>query len=143
MLDPAKLVFIDETAVSTNMVRLRGRAPRAGIREAIEKARAILRYLPKYSPDLIRSSCPTANSKLCCGKLPREPCPDSIEQLARSCPSSVLRNAATTFQACRLCFNMIGNRFKLADALATAQGQPIMRTAAQPCRATIIVLQEA
>src|SRR5260370_11238499 len=27
MLDPARLVFIDETAVSTNMVRLRGRAP--------------------------------------------------------------------------------------------------------------------
>jgi len=122
MLDPARLVFIDETAVSTNMVRLRGRAPQgvrvidrvplgewktltfvaalrhnkmtapmvvegamtgemflayveqclvptlrrndivmmdncvihlvAGIREAIEKARATLRYLPKYSPDL-------------------------------------------------------------------------------------------
>ena len=31
MLDPAQLVFIDETAVSTNMVRLRGRAPR-GVR---------------------------------------------------------------------------------------------------------------
>src|SRR4030081_89458 len=30
MLDPARLVFIDETAVSTNMVRLRGRAPRGG-----------------------------------------------------------------------------------------------------------------
>ena len=28
MLDPARLVFIDETAVSTNLVRLRGRAPR-------------------------------------------------------------------------------------------------------------------
>ena len=122
MLDPARLVFIDETAVSTNMVRLRGRAPRGirligrvplgawktitfvaalrhdkmvapmviegamsgeiflayveqclvptlrrndivvmdnyrahkvpGIREAIEKARATVRYLPKYSPDL-------------------------------------------------------------------------------------------
>jgi transposase len=122
MFDPARLVFIDETAVSTNMVRLRGRAPRGvrligdvplgewktitfvaalrhnkmtapmvfdgpmngemflayveqclvptlkrddivvmdnlrthkvlGIREAIEKARARLRYLPKYSPDL-------------------------------------------------------------------------------------------
>ena len=122
MLDPARLVFIDETAVSTNMVRLRGRAPCgvrvigtvplgawktitfvaalrhnkmtapmvvegamngemflayveqclvptlrrndivvmdncrvhlvAGIREAIEKGRATLRYLPKYSPDL-------------------------------------------------------------------------------------------
>ena len=122
MLDPARLVFIDETAVSTNMARLRGRAPRgvrvigsvplgawqtitfvaalrhdkmiapmvvegamngemflayveqclvptlrrndivvmdncrihlvAGVREAIEKAQATLRYLPKYSPDL-------------------------------------------------------------------------------------------
>jgi putative transposase len=31
MLDPARLVFIDETAVTTNMVRLRGRAPR-GVR---------------------------------------------------------------------------------------------------------------
>lgn len=31
MLDPARLVFLDETAVSTNLVRLRGRAPR-GVR---------------------------------------------------------------------------------------------------------------
>jgi len=122
LLDPAHLVFIDETAVSTNMVRLYGRGPRgarvidnvprgtwktitfvvalrhdkmvapmvfdgpmtgqmflayvehclvptlrrndivvvdnlqahkvAGVREAIESARATLRYLPKYSPDL-------------------------------------------------------------------------------------------
>jgi transposase len=122
MLDPARLVFIDETAVSTNLVRLKGRAPRGvkvigtvplgawetitfvtalrhnkmtapmvvegamngemflayveqclvptlrrndivvmdncrihlgpGIREAIERAGATLRYLPKYSPDL-------------------------------------------------------------------------------------------
>jgi transposase len=122
MLDPARLVFIDETAVSTNLVRLRGRAPRGvrvigtvplgawetitfvaglrhnkmtapmvvegamtgemflayvqqclvptlrrgdivvmdncrvhlspSIREAIEKVRATVRYLPKYSPDL-------------------------------------------------------------------------------------------
>jgi transposase len=122
MLDPARLVFLDETAVSTNMVRLRGRAPRgvrvigsvplgawetitfvaglrhnkmtapmviegamtgemflayveqclvptlrrgdivvmdncrihlvAGVQEVIEKARATVRYLPKYSPDL-------------------------------------------------------------------------------------------
>ena len=31
LLDPARLVFLDETAVSTNMVRLYGRAPR-GVR---------------------------------------------------------------------------------------------------------------
>jgi len=122
LLDPARLVFIDETAVSTNMARLRGRALRgervigrvplgewktitfvaglrrnrmtapmviegpmtgevfrayveqclvptlrrndivvldnlqahkvAGIEEAIGKAGASVRYLPKYSPDL-------------------------------------------------------------------------------------------
>jgi transposase len=122
MLDPARLVFIDETAVTTNMVRLWGRSPRGvelighaphgywktitfvaalrhnkmvapmvvegamtaqmflayveqclvptlrpgdivimdnvnlhkgvGIRAAIERARATLRYLPPYSPDL-------------------------------------------------------------------------------------------
>ena len=122
MLDPAHLVFIDETAVTTNMVRLRGRAARgvrligvapfgrwetitfvaalrhnkmtapmvfkgamtgemfltyveqclvptlkrndivvvdnfaahkvAGVEEAIKKAGATLRFLPKYSPDL-------------------------------------------------------------------------------------------
>jgi transposase len=122
MFDPARLVFIDETAVSTNLVRLNGRALRGervigsvplgawqtitfvaalrhnemtapmvvegamtgemflayvvqclvptlkrndivvmdncrihlgpGIRAAIEKAHATLRYLPKYSPDL-------------------------------------------------------------------------------------------
>jgi transposase len=122
MLDPARLVFIDETAVSTNLARLNGRAPRGervigsvelgawqtvtfvaalrhnkmtapmvvegamtsamflayleqclvptlkrhdivimdncrvhlgpAIGEAIEKAQATLRYLPKYSPDL-------------------------------------------------------------------------------------------
>jgi transposase len=31
LLDPARLVFIDETVVSTNLIRLRGRAPR-GVR---------------------------------------------------------------------------------------------------------------
>ena len=139
MLDPARLVFIDETAVSTNMVRLRGRAPRGvrvigavplgrwetitfvaalrhnkmvapmvvegamtgemflayvenclvptlrrndivmmdncrvhlgpGIRRAIEKAGATLRYLPKYSPDLNPIDIDQAwrLSRHCCG----------------------------------------------------------------------------
>ena len=134
MLDPARLVFIDETAVSTNMVRLRGRAPRGvrligrvplgnwetitfvaalrynkltapmvlegamsgemfrayveqclvpalergdvvvmdnfaahkvpGVREAIEKAGATLRYLPKYSPDLNPIELPYSKFKV-------------------------------------------------------------------------------
>ena len=133
MLDPARLVFIDETAVTTNMVRLYGRSPRgvelvgrapcgywktitfvaalrhnkmvapmvvegalnaqmfltyveeclvpvlrrddiviidnvnvhkaAAIREAIENARATLRYLPKYSPDLNPIEMPFAKFK--------------------------------------------------------------------------------
>jgi transposase len=133
MFDPARLVFIDETAVSTNMVRLRGRAPRGvrvigtlplgtwqtvtfvaalrhnkmtapmvlegamtgemflayveqclvptlrrndivvmdncrvhlgpGIRAAIEKSGATLRYLPKYSPDLNPIELPCSKFK--------------------------------------------------------------------------------
>lgn len=122
MLDPARLVFVDETSINTSMTRLRGRSPRGeplvdrvplahwttmtfvaalrhdkmvapmviegamdgelfrayvtqflvptlkrndivildqlqahkapGVREAIERAGATLRYLPQYSPDL-------------------------------------------------------------------------------------------
>ena len=38
-LDPAKLVFVDESFASTNMARLYGRAPRAARREACACAR--------------------------------------------------------------------------------------------------------
>lgn len=139
MLDPARLVFIDETSVSTNLVRLKGRAPRGirvigtvplgawetitfvaalrhnkmtapmvvegamtremflayveqclvptlrrndivvmdncrvhlgpGIREAIEKAGAIIRYLPKYSPDLNPIEMPYSKFKAFLRKL--------------------------------------------------------------------------
>ena len=167
MLDPARLVFIDETAVSTNMVRLRGRAPRGvrligrvplgrwetitfvaalrhnkmtapmvvegamtgemflayveqclvptlkrndivvmdnfaahkvpGIREAIEKAGATLRYLPKYSPDLNPIEMPYSKFKdHSCARLPREPFQVSTEQFAPSCRSSALENVPTT-----------------------------------------------
>src|SRR5215468_5596116 len=130
MLDPARLVFIDETAVTTKMVRLWGRGPRGieligrapcgewqtitfvaalrhnkmvapmavqgamntemflayveqclvptlkrgdivvmdnvsthkspRIREAVENARATLRYLPQYSPDFLAQPIPLA-----------------------------------------------------------------------------------
>ena len=74
-LDPEKLIFIDETGVSTKMARLRGRAPRGqrcraslphgdivvmdnlpahtvtGVRDAIKGVKAHLLYLPPYSPD--------------------------------------------------------------------------------------------
>jgi len=35
MLDPARLVFIDETAVSTNMVRLRGTRARLTVGQEV------------------------------------------------------------------------------------------------------------
>jgi transposase len=165
MLDPARLVFIDETAVSTNLVRLKGRAPRGirvigtvplgawetitfvaalrhhkmtapmvvegamtremflayveqclvptlrrndivvmdncrvhlgpGIREAIEKAGAIIRYLPKYSPTLIRLRCLTANSRRSCASSPPELFRPSIELFAPSSHRSALKNAPT------------------------------------------------
>ena len=79
-LDPRRLVFIDETAVSTTITRLYGRAPQGepliqkvlaptlkkgdivfmdnasvhmaeGVEKAIEAKGAILFYLPAYSPD--------------------------------------------------------------------------------------------
>jgi len=71
-LDPRRLVFIDETSVSTTITRLYGRAPQAptlksgdivimdnasvhmvdGVEEVIEARGAIPFYLPAYSPDL-------------------------------------------------------------------------------------------
>ena len=181
MLDPARLVFIDETAVSTNLARVRGRAPSGdrvigtvplgawetitfvaalrhnkmtapmvvegamtgemflayieqclvptlrrsdivvmdncrvhmgpAIREAIEKAHATLRYLPKYSPDLN-----PANSRRSSVRSRRELFRASLEQFARSSHSSVRANVPT-IQACRLCFNMTGIRFSLRAEL--------------------------
>ena len=67
-----------------------------GVREAVEKAGATLRYLPKYSPDLIPSSCPTANSRTTCARLPSEPFGVSTEQFAPSCRNSGLENVPTT-----------------------------------------------
>ena len=76
MLDPARLVFIDETAVSTNMVRLRGRAPR-GVRVigAVPLGRwqtitfvAALRYNKMVAPMVVerchdRTRCSSPMSK--------------------------------------------------------------------------------
>ena len=165
MLDPARLVFIDETAVSTNLARVRGRAPSGdrvigtvplgawetitfvaalrhnkmtapmvvegamtgemflayieqclvptlrrndivvmdncrvhmgpAIREAIEKAHATLRYLPKYSPDLNPIELPYANSRRSSVRSRRELFRASLEQFARSSHSSVRANVPT------------------------------------------------
>jgi transposase len=168
MLDPARLVFIDETAVSTNMVRLRGRAPRgarvigsvplgawqtitfvgalrhnkmtapmviegamtgemflayveqclvptlrrndivvmdncrihlvAGIREAIEKARATLRYLPKYSPDLNPIELPYSKFKALLRKVAARTVPALYRAIRSFVPQLSARECANYFR---------------------------------------------
>jgi transposase len=168
MLDPAQLVFIDETAVSTNLVRLRGRAPRgarligrvplgewqtltfvaalrhnkmtapmviegsmtgetflayvrqclvpalkpndivvadnlkahkvAGVREAIEKAGATLRYLPKYSPDLNPIELPYSKFKGFLRKLARRTVSGLYRAIRSFVPSLTARECANYFR---------------------------------------------
>jgi transposase len=175
MFDPARLVFIDETATSTNMVRLRGRCPRgmhligrvphghwktitfvaglrhdgmvapfvvdgpmngatfltylgqcliptlnrrdvviidnlpahkiAGVKEAIEAARASLLYLPQYSPDL--NPIELAFSKL--KALLRKAAERTIPGLWRKIGSLV---AAFSARECRNYFKHAGYAFK-------------------------------
>ena len=169
MLDPARLVFIDETAVSTNMVRLGGRAPRgvrlighvplgewqtitfvaalrhnkmtapmvidgpmtgemfrayveqclvptlrrndivvmdnhrvhkvAGIREAIEKARATVRYLPKYSPDLNPIEMAFSKFKALLKKAAARTIEDLWTAIAKALPQLTPNDCANYFTA--------------------------------------------
>src|SRR5690348_10799981 len=164
MLDPARLVFIDETAVTTKMVRLRGRGPRGielighapfgewktitfvaalrhnkmtapmvidgamtaekflayveqslvptlrrgdivvmdnlqahkapSIREAIENARASLRYLPKYSPDLNPIEMPFSKFKTFMRKAAERTVPGLRRAVRRFLPSLKPRECA-------------------------------------------------
>jgi transposase len=168
MLDPARLVFIDETAVSTNMARLRGRAPRgvrligrvplgewktitfvaalrhnkmtapmvvdgpmtgemflayveqclvptlkrndivvmdnfqvhkvAGVREAIEKARATLRYLPKYSPDLNPIEMPYSKFKTFLRKVAERTVPGLCRKIRSFLPQLGAQECANYFR---------------------------------------------
>ena len=68
---------------------------RPAIRETIEKARATLRYLPKYSPDLNPIELPYSKFKTFLRKGGGTYCSGSIEQLDRSSRSSVRKNAPT------------------------------------------------
>ena len=78
LLDPARLVFIDETATSTSLVRLRGRCPRT---DAIEAVGATAFYLPPYSPDLN----------------PIEQVFSKLKALLRKAPSAPFRNSGAEF----------------------------------------------
>ena len=66
-----------------------------GIRAAIEKVHATLRYLPKYSPTSTRSRWPTANSRHSSARSQRELFRASIEQFARLSRSSAHKNVPT------------------------------------------------
>ena len=168
MLDPARLVFIDETAVSTNMARLKGRAARgvrligrvplgewktitfvaalrhnkmtapmivegtmtgemflayveqcvvptlrrgdivmmdnygahkvAGVREAIEKAGATVRYLPKYSPDLNPIEMPYSKFKGFLRKAAKRTVPDLYRAIRSFLPQLSSRECANYFR---------------------------------------------
>jgi hypothetical protein len=56
-LDPARLVFIDETWASTNMARLKGRAPKG------ERLRAAVPQLTEMGFALAAKEKPAATSK--------------------------------------------------------------------------------
>lgn len=168
MLDTTRLVFIDETAVSTNLVRLRGRSPRgirlvghvplahwetitfvaalrhnkmtapmvvegtmtgemfrayveqclvptlkrgdivvidnfaahkaSGIREAIEKARATLRYLPQYSPDLNPIELPYSKFKQYLRKAAQRTVPGLSRAIRAFLPQLSSRECANYFR---------------------------------------------
>jgi transposase len=168
MLDPARLVFIDETAVSTNLVRLRGRAPCGvrligrvplgewktvtfvaalrhnamtapmvvegpmtgemfvayveqclvhtlkrndivvvdnfaahkvpGVLEAIEKAGATLRYLPKYSPDLNPIELPYSKFKALLRKVAQRTVPGLYRTIRSFVPQLGPRECANYFR---------------------------------------------
>ena len=80
------------------------------IREAIEKAHATLRYLPKCPPTSIQSNCLTANSRRSSVRSRRELFRVSLEQFARSSHSSVRANVPT-ISGMQAIFNMTGIRF--------------------------------
>jgi transposase len=168
MFDPARLAFIDETAVSTNLVRLRGRAPRGvrlvghvplgewktvtfvaalrhnkmtapmviegtmtgdaflayveqclaptlkrgdvvvadnfaahkvpGVRKAIEKAGATLRYLPKYSPDLNPIELPYSKFKAILRKAAERTVPGLYRAIRSFVPQLKARECANYFR---------------------------------------------
>ena len=168
LLDPARLVFIDETAVSTNLVRLSGRAPRgvrligevplgtwktitfvaalrhnkmtapmvidgamngemflayveqclvptlrrgdivvmdnlpthkvAGIEEAIKSARATLRYLPKYSPDLNPIELPYSEFKALLRKVAARTVPSLFRAIRSFVPLLSAQECANYFR---------------------------------------------
>jgi transposase len=83
----------------------------ASIREAIEKAGASLRYLPKYSPDLNPIELSYSKFKQFLRKVAARTVPGLTRAIRSFIPQLSPRECANYFKPCRLCFNMIGIRF--------------------------------
>jgi len=81
LIDPASVVFIDETWAKTNMTRRYGRSEMGS--RVIEGAGAELRYLPPYSPDF--NPIELAFSKL--KKLLRDGAARTVDKLWELCGS--------------------------------------------------------
>jgi transposase len=86
----------------------------SGIREAIEKAGATLRYLPKYSPDLNPIEMPYSKFKEFLRKAAERTVPGLYRAIPSFVPQLRARRMRQLLQACRLCFYMSGNRFSVA-----------------------------
>ena len=82
-----------------------------GIRRVIEKAGATLRYLPKYSPDLNPIEMPYSKFKTFLRKVAARTVPGLNRAIRSFIPQLSPQECANYFQACRLCFHMIGIRF--------------------------------
>jgi hypothetical protein len=85
-LDPARIVFIDETAANTKMARLYGRAPRG------ERCRAAAPH-GHWKTATFTAGLPS--SRPYCAPLRREPSPTSGKPLPTLCAASPRKNAPT------------------------------------------------
>ena len=70
----------------------------AGIREAIEKARATLRYLPKYSPDLNPIELPYSKFKALLRKIAARTVPGLYRAIRSFVPQLSARECANYFR---------------------------------------------
>jgi transposase len=92
MFDPAHLVFVDETATNTKMVRLSGRC-----RRVRSKRGATLRYLPQYSPDLNPFEMPFSKLKASLSKAAERTIPHLRRRIGRFACTLSAREARNYF----------------------------------------------
>ena len=84
----------------------------AGIREAIEKAHATVRYLPKYSPDLNPIELPYSKFKAVLRKVAARTVRGALSSNSLVRATARCSRMRQLLQACGLCFNMTGIRFR-------------------------------